>query len=116
MQREEYVTVQREMEYSCNLEGFKEKVKTLMGIKAKARSPVPNLLVKLSQVLSPWTYAKFGPNHVKFLCSFLLFCLGIASFLYNSFLLHVLHIVTISQHRSRSWTCTTVGVITRLLV
>ena len=27
--------VQREKEYSCNLEGFKEKVNTFVGIKAK---------------------------------------------------------------------------------
>jgi len=42
-----------------------------------------------------------GPNHVKFSCSFLLFCLDITSLLYNSFLLQVLHIATVPQRQSR---------------
>ena len=46
MQREEWVTVQREKEYSCNLEGFKGKVNTLVGIKRKVRSLVPSLSIK----------------------------------------------------------------------
>jgi len=49
------VTVQREKEYSCNLEGFKWKVNTLVGINEKIRSLVPSLLIKLPQVLSSWT-------------------------------------------------------------
>ena len=41
----------------------------------------------MSQVLFPQTLAKFELNHVKFSCYFLLlFCLGIASFLYNDFI------------------------------
>ena len=35
--------------------------------------------------------------------------------LYNNFLLQVLHIATVSQRRSRSWACTAVTVVTRLL-
>jgi len=50
------------------------------------------------------------------LYSFLLFYLGIASLLYIGFLLQILHIVTVPQRRSWPWACTTVGVITRLLV
>ena len=46
---------------------------------------VSSLLIKLSQVISPWTYAKFGPNHVKSSLLLLLICLGIASLFYNNF-------------------------------
>jgi len=42
---------------------------------------------------------KFGTNHIKFSCSFLLlFCLDITSLLYNSFLLQVLIILTSSAN------------------
>jgi len=47
--------MQRENEYSCNVKGFKEKVSTLVKIKRKVISLVPSLLIKVSQVLSPWT-------------------------------------------------------------
>ena len=43
--------MQRKKEYSGNLEGFKEKVNTLMKIKGNVRSLVPNLLIKLSSSL-----------------------------------------------------------------
>ena len=43
----------------------------------------------------PVTHAKFGPNYVKSSCYFLLiFYLGIASLLYNSFLLQVLIVLS----------------------
>jgi len=59
------VKVHSEKEYSYNLVGFKGKVNTLEGIKEKVRSLVPSFLIKLSQVLSPWTQEKFEPKHIK---------------------------------------------------
>jgi len=62
-------------------------VNTLVALRGKLDLFVSNLLIKLSQVLSLWTWVKFGPNYIKSLCSFLLliFCLDITSLLYNSF-------------------------------
>jgi len=40
--------VQKEKEYSFNLEGLKEKVNTFVGIKGNVRFLVPSLLIKLS--------------------------------------------------------------------
>jgi len=59
---------------------------------------VSSLLINLSQFLSPWTWAKFELNYVKSSCCLLLlFCLDIASLLYNSFLLQVLSYCQVSQ-------------------
>jgi len=53
--------VQKENGYSYNLKGFKRKVNTRAGIKENIRTLEPNLLIKLSQVLSTWT----GPDLAK---------------------------------------------------
>ena len=50
---------------------FKGKMNTLVSSRERLDLFVSSLLINLSQVLSPWTYAKFGPNHVK-LCVLLL--------------------------------------------
>ena len=95
MQREEQVTAQREKEYSCNLERFKWKMNTLVGMKEKVRSIVLSLLIKLSQVLFPQTQVKFGPNHIKSLCSFFITLLFRYYWfaLHQAFLLQVLFIL-----------------------
>ena len=85
-QREETLIIQCQIQvkgkYSCC-------------IKRKVDLVVPSLLIKLSQVLSPWRQAKFGPQQVKFSCAFLLLlCRSIASLFYNSFLLQVLIILS----------------------
>ena len=45
--------MQTEKKYSCNLEEFKKKVNTFVGIKGNIRSLVLSLLIKLSQI-SPY--------------------------------------------------------------
>jgi len=65
--RERKVTVHKENVYSCNLVGFKGKVNTLVGIKDNVKSLVPSLLIKLSQVLSPWMWSSLGRITLNFL-------------------------------------------------
>ena len=62
----------REKGHSCNLGLSSRKVNTLVGSRRRLDIFVSSLLIKLSQVLSPWTF-KFGPNHVKSSCYYCYF-------------------------------------------
>ena len=64
---------------------FNEKVNTLVGSRGRLDLFGSSLLINLSQVISLWMLAKFGPNHVKSSCLLILFCLGIDNLFYNSF-------------------------------
>jgi len=88
------VTVYRENVYFCNLVGFEKKANTLVRINGKIRSLVLSLLIKHFQILYLWTEVKFGPNHVKNIVFFSTLCLGIASFLYNSFFFYKYYILS----------------------
>ena len=55
--------MQREKKYCCNLEEFKEKMNTLVGIKENIKSLIPSLLIKLFQVLSPMDVGRVCPRN-----------------------------------------------------